>query len=296
MVDPALFLYDLSRLRALRAAEESLRDAEAALRIVRPWSVAPRTIGIVAGSYNPLTRGHEALVRAATADGCDGILLLLPLSAIDKESVVRASVLDRALVLLEWARDQENVAVGLTNAGLFVEYASLLQALYPESQLLFIVGHDKIIQILDRCYYVDREEALGRLFSLASFRVAPRAGHGPEALGSLLAAEENRRYLSSVHPLALDRTYESVSSTEVRERVRRRGAWEGLVPSPVATFIRETRAYDPAFITSRGEKVDPYDARQTLLSLFLKDRSAQDNLLFKRLYDEAREQEPREKP
>ncbi len=283
------FVYDLPRLLAIYRTEQALaRHNEPALRSLGTagiltaslcWQDAggpsgyqplqsnssQDTLGVLAGSFNPLTRGHVALAEAARHAGADAVLLLLPLRAVDKEAVTRASAADRALMLTEWASHQTNVGVAFVNRGLYVEQAALLTAAFPSSRIMFIVGHDKIAQIFDPRYYEDRDVALRALFAQASFRVAPRAGQDDGALRALLTREENAPFAASVASLAVDANVDALSSTVVRERARVGAPWEALVPSEAAHFIRETQPYAPPTLLPTGEEIDLYGLRQAIL-------------------------------
>lgn len=264
------FVYNLPRLLALHEAERELAawsgPALAPLTPLPPPT--PRAIGVLSGSFNPLTRGHAALVEAAWREGIDGILLLLPLRAVDKEAVTRASAVDRALVLTEWARRHAGTGVALVNRGLYVEQAALLAERYPSSRIVFIVGHDKIVQIFDPRYYEEREAALRALFARATFRVAPRAGRGDAALQTLLAQDGNAPFAPGVAALALDADadVDALSSTAVREKVGAGAPWELLVPHEAARFIREARPYAPPQYVPDGEELDPYGLRLSILA------------------------------
>jgi len=263
------FVHDLPRLLALYHAEQEVaRRRTPVLRHLTPLPPAPRAIGVLAGSFNPLTRGHTALAEAARRVGLDGMLLLLPLRAVDKELVTRASAIDRALVLTEWARRHVGMGVGvaLTNRGLYVEQAALLAARYPASRIVFVVGHDKIVQIFDPRYYTERDAALRALFTRASFRVAPRAGQDDAALRGLLSRDKNRPFAGGVAPLAIDTDVDALSSTVVRERARNGEAWEALVPDEAARFISAAHPYSPPTRLSDGEEIDRYGLRLALIS------------------------------
>lgn len=271
------FVYNLPRLLALHEAERELAawsgPALAPLTPLTPLPPpTPRAIGVLSGSFNPLTRGHAALVEAAWREGIDGILLLLPLRAVDKEAVTRASAVDRALVLTEWARRHAGTGVALVNRGLYVEQAALLAERYPSSRIVFIVGHDKIVQIFDPRYYEEREAALRALFARATFRVAPRAGRGDAALQTLLAQDGNAPFAPGVAALALDADadadvdVDALSSTAVREKVGAGEPWELLVPHEAARFIREARPYAPPQYVPDGEELDPYGLRLSILA------------------------------
>jgi len=263
------FVYDLPRLLALyRAEQEAARQRAPVLRHLVSLSPTPHAIGVLAGSFNPLTRGHAALVEAARRAGLDEIVLLLPLRAVDKELVTRASAVDRALVLTEWARRHAGPGVGvaLTNRGLYVEQATLLAAHYPASRIVFVVGHDKIVQIFDPRYYEERDAALQELFDRATLCVAPRAGQGDAALHDLLARAENRPFAGGVSSLVINTDVDALSSTVVRERARDGEPWEALVPAAAARFIRAAHPYAPPMQLPSGEEIDRYGLRLALIA------------------------------
>jgi nicotinic acid mononucleotide adenylyltransferase len=265
MPKPA-FLYDLPRLMWLRAVEQQLQcQSEPALHVLRPLTRDPATIAALSGSFNPLTRGHEALVTAARQEGMGAVLLVLPVRAIDKEGVARAALVDRALVLLQWAAWHGGTGVALVNRGLYLEQAALLAAQYPSSAITFLVGYDKVEQIFDPRYYTDRDAALETLFGLATLRVAPRQGRGKDALDALLQREENRRFAAHVTPLTLEADVEALSSTTVREAARAGQPWQALVPVETAVFLREALPYSAPVYLADGEEIDAYGLRLALI-------------------------------
>jgi nicotinic acid mononucleotide adenylyltransferase len=260
------FVYDLPHLLWLREEERRLSLAtEPRLCFLASLPTALRSVAVLAGSFNPLTRGHTALVEAARREGSDAVVLLLPLRAIDKEGITRAAAIDRALVLLEWARRRSGVGVALVNRGLYVEQAALLREHLPSSEVVFVVGHDKIVQVFDPRYYDEREQALEELFRLAAFRVAPRLGQSAAELRALLSAPENAPYASGVVPLALDTDVDALSSTLVREAIRRGEPWEDHVPAETAHFVRAAQPYSPPTRLSDGTEIDAYGLRLALI-------------------------------
>ncbi len=260
------FVYDLPRILRLRALERDLaRRPDAHLQTLTPLPARPTAIGVLSGSFNPLTHGHEALVASAQREGLDAVLLLLPLRAVDKERVTRASALDRALVLSAWAERHPGVGVAMVNRGLYVEHAHLLAASYPASRVVFLVGHDKIVQIFDPRYYADRDVALRDLFGCSTVRVAPRQDQGHAALRSLLDRTENRAYAPGVAALAVDSDVAALSSTVVREAARVGTPWEDLAPPETVRFVHEAQPYAPPLRGSDGTEIDAYALRLALI-------------------------------
>ena len=144
---------------------------------------------------------------------------------------------------------------------------------------MFVVGYDKIQQILDSRYYADREASLDQLFSLSSFLVAERGDHGAEDLGSLLDQEANRTYRQRITALTTLPVYHdpALSSTGVRT-ANARGAGRAVsaqsVPGPVQAFIETTGVYAAPVALPSGETIDRYEVRLKILeALFAEPES-----------------------
>jgi nicotinic acid mononucleotide adenylyltransferase len=193
-------------------------------------------LGLLPGSFNPPTDAHVALARAGRAAGLVSVYYLLSKQTVDKERVTGIPLADRLDLLCRIAAESGD-GVAFANRGLYVELAGAMRRLLPSARLVFLVGHDKIVQIFDRRYYADRDAALEELFGLATFLVAPRADADGDALADLLAAPENRRFAGQVAPLALGDRHRDTSSTRVR-----RGE-SGAVPSVVAEYLARQRPY-----------------------------------------------------
>src|SRR6266849_4291037 len=194
--------YSLRAAQALAAELAELQpDGPPRARLLRaPAAGLGAQVGVLAGSFDPLTAAHAALARAALRHGgLDSLLWLLSVQVIDKEDRACAALADRALVLARYVARRPRHGLAACNRGLYVEEAEALAPLLPGGAALwFVVGHDKIVQVLDPRYYADRAAALERLFALAGFLVAPRAGAGRGELAALLARPENRAYAARI--------------------------------------------------------------------------------------------------
>ena len=223
-------------------------------------------VGVFAGSFNPLTEAHAALARAARAQaGLDVIVWLCATRTVDKERVERAALPDRLAQLVAYACAATAAAVALTNRGLYVDEARALRpVLAPHAQLSVLVGFDKIVQILDPRYYVDRDAALRALFAEANVLVAPRAGAGREALTALLARPENRPFGDRVAYLAVAPQHADDSSTAARQ-LSADARWDdvrALVVPEAYALARETGAYG----RDSGEEATRYAVRERWLA------------------------------
>lgn len=185
------------------------------VRWIVPPPAAARRLGLLPGSFNPPTSAHLALARAGRAAGLDAVAYLLSKRTVDKERVTGLELPERLHLLADLAR-ADGDALAFLNRGLYVDIASTVRAALPRVDLVFLVGHDKIVQIFDPRYYDDRERALQELFGLARFLVAPRADAGGDELAALLAEPANAPFADRVAPLALDERYRDASSTTAR--------------------------------------------------------------------------------
>jgi len=137
---------------------------------------AARRVGVLAGSFNPPTLAHVQLAANACALAhLDVVLWSISRVTVDKEAVTHASLPQRLALLTALSESLPQMAVGFVNRGLYAEQAAALRLALPATDTIsFIVGFDKIVQIVDRRYYADRDAALHDLFAAADLLVAPR--------------------------------------------------------------------------------------------------------------------------
>ncbi len=189
------------------------------------------TAGLLAGSFNPLTRAHAALAVAARRSGLDRVVLAMAPASLDKEGVERAHPVDRLDWTLSWARRLPWAVVAVSSHPLLVDMVESLLRL-TASDVALLVGADKAAQLVDPRYYRDLEAAMARLDQAAWVLVADRAGY--EVPVSRLRSSR----------LRMPEWTSARSSTQAREAARRGDPLDDLVPSVVARGIRRTRAYD----------------------------------------------------
>src|SRR5581483_4722090 len=141
-------IWNLRRLFALRDAIEALDlNAPPRASVVYPETLPPvRRLGVLCGSFNPLTLAHTELAeRAQEAFGLDVVLLTLAKVTVDKEQVTGLSLEDRLLLLSLYAQRRGRTGVALVNRGLYFEQAQAFRSLCgATAELFFIVGMDKL--------------------------------------------------------------------------------------------------------------------------------------------------------
>jgi nicotinic acid mononucleotide adenylyltransferase len=187
--------------------------------------------GLLAGTFNPLTRAHAALAVAAHRTGSERVVLAMAPASLDKERLERAHPVDRLDWARTWARQQAWAAVAASSRPLLVDMAEALGGM-TGGRVALLLGADKAAQLVEPRYYDDLDAALARLGVAASLLVADRAGHPLVRLPL-----DVTRLPTPSWTLAR-------SSTEAREVARRGGPLDELVPTAIARAITRTRAYD----------------------------------------------------
>jgi nicotinate-nucleotide adenylyltransferase len=186
----------------------------------------PRRLGILAGTFNPPTRAHLALARAAL-QRVDEVLFALP-HRFPHKSYEGASFEDRVRMLEAALQAQDRCSIASTEGGLFIEIARECRSAYPPgTELFFICGRDAAERIVNWDY--GRPGAIHEQLREFQLMVAPRGG----------AWQPPPELARSIHPLPLEGDYEEVSATEVRRRIRQGEPWRDLVPEAIAGMVAE---------------------------------------------------------
>lgn len=260
-----LSTHTLQRLKGVQALLDQLQPEVQSRAFVVPGGPEPRgSVIIFPGSFNPPTTAHIALLKQAREfariHGPMTLYAAFSKRTVDKEAVERPLLLDRIVLLDDILRKRlPHAGILLFNRGLYVEQAEAIQRSFPRvKRILFLLGFDKIVQILDPHYYQDRDTSLTELFKRAELLVAPRGSAGERELVELIQQAQNRRFARFIHPLPFNAAYRNISSTAVRQ-----GASEHTseIPQEARLFVQKTRAYAPALERSDGSQIDYYGLR-----------------------------------
>src|SRR5579871_993154 len=187
---------------------------------VRRAGGTPTRLGILPGTFNPVTVAHLALAGAAQSV-CDEVLFVLPRVFPHKE--YSGASLEQRIELLDSAlHGAPAFSLAVADRGLFVEIAEECREAYGSAvRLSFLCGRDAAERIAGWEY-----------------------GH-PGAFASmlrnfdLLVARRNGEYTpppelsEGIERLNLSDGFDPVSATEVRKRIARGHSWEHLVPAAI---------------------------------------------------------------
>ncbi len=221
-------------------------ESAPALRFIRR---APRGIvatggkaalGVLGGTFNPVTSGHLALANQAQEHfQLDEILFVLPARLPHREP--REASLEDRLAMLELAlQPYPCYSLAVSTHGIFLDIAQALESHYPrEARLLFLIGADAANRIL-LWDYPDRKEALREMFHRFELAIARREGEL-----QLPNDPELAPYRARIHTLEMPTEVQRISSTRVRELCGQGKSLEGLVPAEVASYIRTRNLYGP---------------------------------------------------
>jgi nicotinic acid mononucleotide adenylyltransferase len=215
------------------------------LEVLWPYTPgSPRRVGLVSGSFDPMTVAHAALAEALT-HSADLVLFLYASRTLPKEAGPGGepgdpllSPRDRVASLLAYCRVRPRVGVALCSHGLYVDQAEAARKAFPGADIVFGMGSDKVLQLVDPAWYgggePEREAALERLFSMARVVYAVRRGE-EDRLGEAL--EEAKRWSGRLEPLAFPPELTALSSRQIREEIARGAHVAEVVPPEVMPFL-----------------------------------------------------------
>ncbi|KAF9086352.1 hypothetical protein BGX29_001453 [Mortierella sp. GBA35] len=156
----------------------------------RPASTTrPTRIAVLDSSFNPPTKAHYQLLKAAAQVGCDAVLLLLATNNVDKGQT-GASAVERLEMMEAVAMDSirnekedpalRHMAVGLTIHARFMDKAQPILDHYPPNtvQLSWIMGHDTMTRLFDPKYYNDVHADMAPFFEKCDVICSSRPGYG----------------------------------------------------------------------------------------------------------------------
>jgi nicotinate-nucleotide adenylyltransferase len=179
----------------------------------------PKKLGILPGTFNPVTVAHLALAQAAL-EHVDEIVFVLP-RVFPHKTYIGASFDDRIEMLRLTAAGNPAYSIAIAEGGLFVEIARECRHAYGDHvRLAFLCGRDAAERIAGWDY--GRPGAFADMLREFDLLVAPRDG----------AYDPPAEFSGAVKCLNVA-SVDAVSATEVRERIARGDPWEHLVPPAI---------------------------------------------------------------
>jgi nicotinate (nicotinamide) nucleotide adenylyltransferase len=190
------------------------------MQFYRRTAGKPSTLGILPGTFNPVTVAHLALAEAGLRM-VDQVLLVLP-RILPHKNWTGASFDDRLSVLLAAVPVTQPISISASDRGLFVEIADECREAYgSDTGLSFLCGADAAQRIANWDY--GDPAAFARM--MRQF--------------DLLVAERGDKFELPHRPLRIDSAHAYVSASEVRDRIARGDSWEHLVPAAIREQVRK---------------------------------------------------------
>jgi nicotinamide-nucleotide adenylyltransferase len=199
---------------------------------------ASSSVGLVSGSFDPMTVAHAALAEALQTEVT---LLVYSPATLPKERGPGGEPhpplldeADRLASMRAWSVGHPGAAVAVCSHGLLADQAEAAAAAFPEARLRFGMGSDKVLQLFDPRWYGDRDADLGRLFTRAEVFYSVRPGD-ERRVEECLA--DNPRWRERFRRLQLPGDLAWLSSRAVRESIRRGRDVSALVPLEILPFV-----------------------------------------------------------
>lgn len=204
-----------------------------------------KRIGIMGGTFNPIHIGHLTLAQWAL-DGADldevwfiptGISYMK--SPQEESSSQEVLPSEERLHMTELAiRGNDSfkcLDIEVKREGYTYSYETMeqLKKAYPEDEFFFIAGADCL-------FAMENWRNPERIFSCATLVASVRGD------ATMQEMEEKRRYLEQKYQgsiMLLPFLHMSISSTEIRRRVREGRSVRYLVPDSVLAYIKEKEFY-----------------------------------------------------
>ncbi|WP_125546233.1 nicotinate-nucleotide adenylyltransferase [Levilactobacillus lindianensis] len=186
-----------------------------------------RRIGILGGTFNPPHLGHLVIAdQVATQLGLDKVLFMPDAEPPHVDRKIAIPAADRVAMVKAAIKDNPRFSLELTEVergGKSYSYDTMLQLTraHPENQYYFIIGGDMVA-------YLPKWYRINDLLKLVQFVGVCRQGFTHE----------------SPYPvLWVDVPQIGISSTMVRDQVRRGQSIRYLVPTMVDLYIKEHLLY-----------------------------------------------------
>ncbi len=186
----------------------------------------PHRLGVLPGTFNPVTVAHLALAEAALTV-VDEVVFVLP-RHFPHKTYSGAGFEQRVELLDLVLAGEPRFSAAISQGGLFVEIARECREAYgADVRLSFLCGRDAAERIANWDY--GHAGAFQEMLTKFDFLVAARGGEycPPHSLSRSFAR------------LELNGAFNHVSASDVRARIGRGEPWEHLVPPAVRRRVGE---------------------------------------------------------
>lgn len=215
----------------------------------------PERIGVFGGTFDPVHNGHlKAAAEIGRRFGLGRILFVPSNIPPHKARAGMAPARDRMAMVELAVRRRSRFAVSaleIRAGGRSYSIRTLrrIRRLHPRTRIFFIVGADAFLEIktwmewrsvLDESLFIVMTRPG---FSLAGARRAPGAAYADRIRAVGRTERVREEWFSAFRIFLVPIEALPISATEIRRRVREGRPIAGLVPAPVARYVREHGLY-----------------------------------------------------
>lgn len=191
-------------------------------------------IGIFGGSFNPVHNGHIYVAeKVKELLGLDNIIFIPTGIAPHKDNRDFASKEHRynmVKLAVEGKFDLSDIEVKTNKVCYAVDTMAEIKKLYADDELYYIIGADSLVT------FMQWKEPL-KLFKMLHLAVVDREGTDIDKV----ADEYREKYGAQITICHIDEY--NVSSTEIREKIKKSVGCAGLVPQKVEEYILKHKLY-----------------------------------------------------
>ena len=196
-----------------------------------------RKLAIFGGTFNPIHNGHIHLARRFAELLRADIVLLIPTFTPPHKREDDLADGSARLAMCRLAADGlplgvSDIEMRRGDRSYTSDTLRELKALYPGATMYFLMGEDMFLTL-------EQWHEPEVIFSLATICAAPRSKDGERRLREYASVLRAKGARVRIEPIP----YLPVSSTMVRQAVRKGESIEGMVPKAVADYIRENHLY-----------------------------------------------------
>ena len=204
--------------------------------------MSSKRIGIFAGTFDPIHKGHVAFALDALKHGLDKVYFLVEPRPRRKQGVHAQE--HRVAMAQLAAKNHPGLGVIHLNQAKFTSHETLpiLKARFADSELVLLFGDDVMAHMIDHLTEWPHVEALAES---ASLLIAARH-HNVTELAERL--KDLRRYGVSFNFEFIEGKYEFQSSSQIRASLKR-GETPKYLPQVVAAYIKTNKLYASSNLT-----------------------------------------------
>jgi nicotinate (nicotinamide) nucleotide adenylyltransferase len=195
------------------------------LELIQERAPVSQRVVLFPGTWNPPTIAHLEIARAALADA-DEVIWVLP-RAFPHKDFEGADFESRKRMIERIVHDTPGFSAAISTGGLYAEIArEARELLGSRADISLAMGRDAAERIANWDY--GRPGFFDDFVREYKLLVAARSGDYSPA----------RNHAGRITALQMGRTWDDVSSTEVRRRILEGGEWKHLVPAAIHDMVQ----------------------------------------------------------